>query len=83
MLRVLLTVAWLALLVYAAVDCVQTDTRAVKYLPKVGWFVVIVLIPIAGPVAWLLTRQKSVPPRNRPIGGPRGPEDDPDFLRNL
>jgi hypothetical protein len=84
MLRLVATIAWLALLVYAAVDCVQTDSRRVQYLSKVTWFVLIVLVPIVGPVAWLLRgRAKSLPPHNRPISGPRGPEDDPDFLRNL
>jgi len=86
--RVLLLLAGLALTIYAAIDCLQTKDERVKYIPKIAWFVLVVLIPWVGPLAWLLAgRARSFPPgkRNskRPITGPRGPEDDPDFLRNL
>lgn len=84
MLRVLFWLAGLALTVYAVVDCIQTDDARVKHLPKIAWVVLIVLVPWVGPIAWLLAgRQRSLPPRRRPSAGPRGPEDDPDFLRNL
>jgi hypothetical protein len=71
--------------VYALVDCLQTDQRQVRNLPKPGWLVVIVLVVLVGPVAWFLAgRPRSMPPRGyRGPGQPRGPEDDPDFLRNL
>ena len=86
--RVLLWLAGLALTIYAAIDCVQTADEKVKHLPKIAWIVLIVLIPWIGPIAWLIVgRARSFPsgPWNpkRPITGPRGPEDDPDFLRNL
>lgn len=86
--RVLLLLAGLALTIYAVVDCIQTDDQSVKYLPKIAWVVLIVLIPWVGPIAWLVAgRQRSFPPGRwnpkRPVTGPRGPEDDPDFLRNL
>ena len=45
--RVLLLVAGLALTIYAVVDCLQTKDDRVKYLPKIAWFVLIVLIPWA------------------------------------
>ena len=86
--RVLLTLAGLALTIYAVIDCIQTADDRVKHLPKIAWVVLVVLIPWVGPIAWLIVgRERSFPsgpwnPR-RPITGPRGPEDDPDFLRNL
>ncbi len=84
MLRALLTVAGVALTIYAVIDCIQTDEQRVRHIPKFAWVVLILVIPVVGPLAWLLTgRERSVPPRKRPIIGPRGPEDDPDFLRNL
>jgi hypothetical protein len=84
MLRVLVTLAGLALTIYAAIDCIQTRDDQVKHIPKIAWVVLIVLIPWVGPIAWLWAgRERSFPPRRRPITGPRGPEDDPDFLRNL
>jgi hypothetical protein len=83
-LRALFVVGALALTVYAVVDCVQTDDRFVRYLPKGLWVVLIVVVPVVAPLAWLLSgHAKSLPPGRRPITGPRGPEDDPDFLRNL
>jgi len=37
-----------------------------------------------GPITWLIVgSRRSLPPHRRPLTGPRGPEDDPDFLRNL
>ncbi len=84
MLRAVLFVAALALTVYAVVDCVQTEEQQVRHLPKGLWLLLVVIVPVVGPLAWLLTgHERSVPPRRRPITGPRGPEDDPDFLRNL
>jgi uncharacterized membrane protein AbrB (regulator of aidB expression) len=81
--RVLLVVVSIALTVYAAIDCIQTEESRVRNLPKLAWVLLIVLVSIVGPVAWLLAgRPRSGPPRRGP-SGPRGPEDDPDFLRNL
>lgn len=86
--RVLVLLAGLALTIYAVIDCLQTDDDRVKYLPKIAWVVLIVILPWAGPIVWILTgRERSFPPGRpnpkRPVTGPRGPEDDPDFLRNL
>ncbi len=83
-----LIVISLALFVYALFDLVATPRERVRYIPKPIWFVVILLIAI-GPVLWLLLgRERSAPggsrPRpSRPDPGPRGPDDDPDYLRGL
>ncbi len=85
MLRVLMTVASLGLTIYALVDCLQTDAERVRYLPKLVWVVLLVLIPWVGPITWLAvgTGRGAPPAGKRRLRGPRGPEDDPDFLRNL
>lgn len=85
MARLILVLALVALTVYALVDCVQTDERRVRTLPKAGWIALILLVVGIGPVAWLLAgRPRSLPPRGHAgPARPRGPEDDPDFLRNL
>jgi len=44
----------LALTVYAVVDCVQTDEHRVRGLPKIVWAFLILLFPLAGPIAWFL-----------------------------
>ena len=94
MLRILLYAVPLILAVYALVDLVQTDDEDVQGLPKLVWVVLIVLIWIVGPIAWLMAgrRSRRLPgmlPRTDggPAAGPRrrdmAPDDDPDFLRGL
>ena len=85
MLRVIVPLLSLALTIYALVDCVQTPDDRVQHLPKLFWIVLVILIPWVGPAVWLIAgRQRSAPP-NRRTGrqGPKGPEDDPEFLRGL
>ncbi len=85
MLRVVPTILTLALTVYAVVDCVQSDEQRIRGLPKVIWAFLILLFPIAGPVAWFIAgrpRRLSNGPRPR-SAPPRGPDDDPDFLNRL
>lgn len=95
MLRYLPMVLSLALTVYCVVDAIQTEDAAVRNLPKLLWLLLILVFPVVGPAAWLLAGR---PPRTlgggrgrqqpgtRPGGGdrrPRGPDDDPDFLKDL
>lgn len=86
MLRALIPLLVLGVAVYAAVDCIQTDDDRVRGLPKLVWVLLIVIAPIIGPAAWFFAGR---PPRptSGPSGprrlGPRGPDDDPDFLRKL
>jgi len=96
MIRVLIYVLPLLLALYALIDCIQTDAEEVRGLPKVGWIVLIVLVGVIGPLAWLFA--------GRPRGGrspvrgwtgrgdaagrsapsrPLAPDDDPEFLGRL
>lgn len=83
--------------IYALVDCLQTDGRLMRIMPKPVWLLVC-LIPVLGPLMWLVAGRSDAPgaralglgPRGnaprRPMApppGPRGPDDDPDFLRRL
>jgi hypothetical protein len=96
MLRVLLYALPILLAIYAVVDCIQTDESEVRGLPKVGWIVLIVLIWVVGPIAWLIAGRsrtgRSLLPRlpgGQDGGGaaaaPRtlAPDDDPEFLGRL
>ena len=84
--RLLLALVQLGLLVYCLIDCIQTDTARVRNLPKPLWLLLIILLPLAGAVAWLVAgrpaRQRRAPGGPR-LQAPRGPDDDPDFLRGL
>lgn len=78
----------LALTVYALFSCIQTRTEDVPYLPKLVWLVLIVFVPFAGPIVWLLMSRNAGRPE-RPVrrapaaGRPVAPDDDPDFLATL
>lgn len=91
--KALIVIVVVVLLVYAFFDLLATPASRVKYLPKLAWFVV-VLIPVLGPLLWILLgqrRDKGQPPKppggqyGWPGGRPptKGPDDDPDFLRGI
>jgi hypothetical protein len=77
------------LLVYCLVDCVQTDSALVRTLPKPLWVLLILVVPLVGGIAWLLAGRPEGRPGDAPGQGgsrpaaPRGPDDDPDFLRRM
>lgn len=81
----------LVLTVYALFSCIQTPDEDVPHLPKLLWIVLIVFVPFAGPIVWLLmsrahlNRQESVVRRepSKPPARPSAPDDDPDFLKSL
>jgi hypothetical protein len=86
---ILLYIVPLALMVYAVVDCAADDNVERFSVPKVLWIVFIILIPYAGPLAWLAA-SKIAKPKNRPPGGarprrpgPLAPDDNPQYLRQL
>lgn len=100
MLRVLVELAVpLVLFVFALVDCLQTDESQVRNLPKVGWILLIVLVPLVGSIAWLAAGRPSGQRRGRQVPWPAtatsgfpeyerprrqvAPDDDPEFLRSL
>ncbi|HEY3337925.1 MAG TPA: PLD nuclease N-terminal domain-containing protein [Propionicimonas sp.] len=99
MIRLLPYAIELALVVFCLIDCVQADEHRIRNLPKWAWIVLIILIPIAGAVVWLIggrplragagrdvswpTKTAGYPEHERPRQRPKAPDDDPDFLRSL
>ena len=84
--KALLVVVGVVLLAYALFDVVAAPKGRVKHLPKPAWIVVIVLLPYVGALLWIFfgqARQRPSGPRNWRPRGPRGPDDDPDYLRGL
>jgi hypothetical protein len=121
------TLLWFGLTLYALLDVLLTDPAEQRALPKPVWVLVVLLAPVAGPVAWFVlgrpprtgrraggaapassrpdgddprrdhpswgtapqdrTRRDTGEPRaqggRRPRKAPRGPDDDPEFLRAL
>lgn len=83
MTRLLPVLLAVALTVYALVDVVQSPPARVRTMPRLAWAGVILLLPVVGAVAWLLTGRPSGGGAGRRPGRPIAPDDDPDFLRGL
>jgi hypothetical protein len=72
------------LAVYALIDCLQTDPAEVPGPRRPIWLVLIILLPVVGPVAWIVTsRLRRRPQRPRQVPRVVAPDDNPDFLREI
>jgi hypothetical protein len=81
MLRVLLILLPLGLSIYAFIDCITTDEKEIRFLPKPIWAILILLFPLVGSISWLLVgRDRAAAPRR---GDWVAPDDNPDFLNSL
>ena len=85
--KLLLFLIPLALTIYAVIDAIQTENTGVQHMPKLIWIMLILLFPWVGAIAWLVVGRQRGPLNGRRgsnyPSAPRGPDDDPDFLRNL
>jgi hypothetical protein len=75
---------------WAIFDSLTSDSKRVRNLPRWGWVVVILVFLEFGALAWAIfgrPRSGQLVARGSrpqsPRGGPVGPDDDPEFLRNL
>ncbi len=86
MVKVLLFLIPFALTIYSVIDAIQTEDTQVRHLPKVVWILMILLTAPSGvgAIAWLVIGRQHRPRTGpRYPTAPRGPDDDPDFLRTL
>jgi len=99
MIRLLPYAVELILVVFCLVDVIVADESRIRNLGKWFWILLIVLIPLAGAIAWLVAgRPVNAPPRQVPWPSrtagypeyerpahlrPRAPDDDPEFLAKL
>lgn len=67
-----------AMAVYAIVDLTITDDRRIRRLNRVLWAVLIVLVPVVGPLGWLFWGKAP-----RSAAPPEGPEDSKEFRTQL
>lgn len=86
MLRALVYVVPVALAIYALIDLSRSTSAERGRLHPAAWVAVVVLLPVLGPIAWILISRSNRPnpPPGRPEGrrrpGPPAPDDDPEFL---
>lgn len=91
MLRNLVFIVPVALAVFALVELTRSTTQERSGLSPWVWAAIIVLLPVIGPVVWLVLSRRAAPgprttgPARRPPRrtGPVAPDDDPDFLWRL
>ena len=68
----LLTVATLAVLIFALVDIITSDEWRIKHLPKVAWALIVIFLPIIGAVLWfVLGKERVARADNGGFGDPR------------
>ncbi|MEW1718456.1 PLD nuclease N-terminal domain-containing protein [Streptomyces sp. NPDC093109] len=81
MLRVLMFLVPLALSIYAFIDCITTDEKEIRFLPKPIWAILVLLFPLVGSISWLIVgRDRTTTVRG---GGWIAPDDNPEFLKSL
>ncbi|MBG6106410.1 PLDc N-terminal domain-containing protein [Frigoribacterium sp. CG_9.8] len=83
---VILTVLFVAFTIFSLIDCIRTEQSRVRALPKALWAVLIVLLtPFSGILWFALGKERSgrAPVSASRGGGPKAPDDDPEFLRQL
>ncbi|GAA4373152.1 PLD nuclease N-terminal domain-containing protein [Paeniglutamicibacter cryotolerans] len=79
----------LAITIYALIECVRTRPNDVRSLPKAGWVLAIILLPLIGAALWFWLGRPNYGAQgpqsrsSRPSGGQKAPDDDEAFLRKL
>jgi len=70
---------------YSVFDCAARPRDRIAALPKWGWVLVILLLPVIGPTLWFLIGRKRADGGfgTRGASGPSAPDDDPDFLKRI
>ncbi|MFF0204178.1 PLD nuclease N-terminal domain-containing protein [Streptomyces sp. NPDC005017] len=89
MLRVLMFLVPLALSIYAFIDCISTDEKDVRHMPKPLWAILVLLFPLVGSLSWILAGKRRSPAAEGWSGVSAGrarwvaPDDNPEFLKSL
>lgn len=72
MFQLVLTVGSLALLIFALVDVITCDSWKIRYLDKVSWAFIVILLPLIGSILWLVIGKHHDQPTDRgTFGDPR------------
>lgn len=86
------------MMIYALADVVQADEAELGRIPKWAWVLLVVIVPVAGPLTWIIlsyqykqqARGGAPAPQMRTPGTSRrraarpvAPDDDPEFLWRL
>lgn len=85
---VLVGLALLAFWLFSLFDVITTPEEEVRQSPKIVWLIIVAAVPLVGGVFWMMRGRPRVAgapyPVPRDSGSlPKGPDDDPEFLREL
>jgi hypothetical protein len=81
---VLLVVVAVGFVVWSVVDIALIDRGRIRGLPRGGWLVLVILLPVVGAVLWVLLGRERLSAAGRYAAtGPIAPDDDPAFLNQL
>lgn len=53
MFQIVLSVATLALMIFALVDVITSEEWQIRHLPKVLWILLIIFLPLIGSIIWI------------------------------
>ena len=84
---------FLGLWIFCFIDVLTTPEKACRNLPKLAWVFIVLLLPLVGPIAWLVAGHpwdRTQLPAKRPAERtdqarrvPANPDDDEEFLAGL
>lgn len=95
MVRALPFLVELILMIFCLVDAISAPEHRVRNLPKWAWILLILIVPLAGGIAWLVAGRPTSTPQQSwaPPGFPEydrpgraaasNPDDDAEFLRKV
>lgn len=72
-----------AVTLYCLFELLLTDKHQVRSMPKAVWFLVVLLLPLIGPLLWLTLGRARNAASARTAPRPAAPDDDEEFLRSL
>ncbi len=79
--RIILFLAYIALVVYCLADAIQHPDPEPHRLPRWAWIVIILMFPYIGAGTWLALKfVAGGTPRRQSSYREAGPDDDPEYL---